>query len=164
MCWGEGEHAPLLDDPQINVPQFEGPEDRPRKPGSRSTPIRRLKRSLRPGKPKRRPSKASGPRWQRLQRPHVLVPLGVKGGQCIIQPILLGPTRRSPCGQSGLGHVCNKVRCNRPLREYSGDKLGNWGSNCPWQGRAVPQLPINTPALCQCGIRKENTVALKLYV
>jgi hypothetical protein len=41
------------------------------------------------------------------------------------------------------------THCNPPMREYSGDKLCNWGPKCPWQGRAVPRLPINTPVMCQ---------------
>jgi hypothetical protein len=51
---------PSLDDSHINASKIEGPEDKPRKPGLRTTPMRRLKRSLRSGEPKRRPSKASG--------------------------------------------------------------------------------------------------------
>jgi hypothetical protein len=82
-----------------------------------------------------------------------------------IRPILYGPARRSPYVQSGLATSVIKydiITCsNHPVREYSGDKLGNWGSNYPWQGQAVPQLPINTPELCQCGgTERKNVVAL----
>jgi hypothetical protein len=51
---------PSLDDSHINTSKIEGPEDKPRKPGPRTTPMRRLKRSLRSGEPKQRRSKASG--------------------------------------------------------------------------------------------------------
>jgi hypothetical protein len=59
VCWDESEQAPSLDDSHINVSKIEGPEDKPRKPGPRTTPMRTLKHSLRSGEPKQRPSKAS---------------------------------------------------------------------------------------------------------
>jgi hypothetical protein len=73
--------------------------------------------------------------WPRPRRPQGFVSMQK---WALVQS---GPCRRAPsadCQVSRAGWATSVIkyaimtRSNPPMREYSGDKLGNWGPNCPW--------------------------------